>query len=154
MILIVTLLQIGSPPEIDPAEMLLVEGVRPDAFPLPGGMDEQTVPRIDADMGDLLTLPGEKDEVPLCQGGLIHGGTRGELLRRRPGDFEAVHLIDGHGQAAAIETGFGGASSPEVGNAQEAPGCPGQFLPDIGITPLIPLCQGILLGADDVEFLN
>src|SRR4030042_2015255 len=66
------LLQIGSCPDISPAEIAFLQEICPDAFPLSRGMDDLSLPGIDAHMGDLVPPSGEKDEVPFFQRGSVH----------------------------------------------------------------------------------
>jgi len=63
-------------------------------------------------------------------------------------------MIDGHRQSAAVETGFGRASSPEIWNTDKAPGGPYQFIAQVSLAACIPLCGGVFLGCDNIELFD
>ncbi len=85
-----------------------------------GGVDEGTVACVDAHMGHPpRARHSEEHQVPWLQIVTGHGPSRVELGPRGPRKAQAVELVDGHGQAAAVEA-LVRRTSPQVGHAKIA----------------------------------
>ncbi len=114
-------------------------------------MNKSASADVDADMRYLIGGVSEEDEISRQQFRAFHRVARAELILRHPGQIEAVQSVGSCREPAAIESGLGRITTPQVRDTEKTPRCFHDLRPHIGSPESLSPGSGVLIGADDIE---